>query len=218
MSLIMSGKFLRKFFTKFNALSRPLEPTFSSIYCITTKVMSNQTVNYSLSSTEILSLYPNRVQIVVYGDMCDVTSIEQLFEEVNLVVILFETSPSYGHWTLLINRPDSDVIEFFDPYGMVPDTELAYIPKDFRRQSCQDFPRMLELLYNSHKQVRYNNFDFQKQGPGINTCGRWVLLRIVFSRFDEYQFKGIVDNLCDWYDSDQDQMVTQYTNNLMNFF
>ena len=69
------------------------------------------------------------INTMVYNDMIDYGTVDDLLGPIGACAILYSTSPSYGHWTLL-RKVDDDTLEFFDSYGDDVDHELDEIPYD----------------------------------------------------------------------------------------
>jgi hypothetical protein len=135
----------------------------------------------SLSSKEIYDLCHGKVRILAYDELAGVHDLNELFEPYNAFILLYQASDSYGHWVALTRRRCKDngkwVIEFFDPYGYSIDQEIKMLPK---RQGAQSYPRLTELLLTSgYDKCVVQNKRLQERGPGINTCGRWVALRVI---------------------------------------
>jgi hypothetical protein len=99
--------------------------------------------------------------------------------------------------------------ECFDSLGYKPDSELKFIPQDFRVSSGQDHTWILQLL-KDQESVDYNELPLQKTSRDISTCGRWCALRMKFSNMhiDDFQEwvkdQGIDDDvLCELIPVDQ---------------
>jgi hypothetical protein len=133
-------------------------------------------VNYPLSDHDIKHLLNNRTKIIRYPDIHTYRDIEDLLVPFGNCFILYETSEGHGHWTVL-NMTPSGTLEFFDPYGGAPDTQLQFVPKAFAKESYQDYHYLLDLIKQSGKQATYNPYQFQKLAPGVKSCGRWCVLR-----------------------------------------
>ena len=73
-----------------------------------------------LSDDDIKKFIPN---VIVYSELKDFSP-KTLFSSLP-IIILYETSPNNGHWTLLHETVEG--IEFFDSYGGLPDEELKFI-------------------------------------------------------------------------------------------
>jgi hypothetical protein len=116
------------------------------------------------------------------------------------VAILYQVTKDEGHWTLLHRTPEG--IEFFDPYGIVVDREF----KDLQWEQPHYLAKLLEQLSKT-VQINYNQYQFQKMNPKINTCGRWVSLRNDYSDLSINRFKKMVDEVTAKLGMTGDEMV-----------
>jgi len=99
--------------------------------------------------------------------------LRRFLDEHGGLAILYEEAPHNGHWVLLLRRGD-DALEFLDSYGLAPDAELAYA--DY--SGCQARGRqLLRTVLDHWRTVEYLGTPIQEWRDGINTCGRYVLLR-----------------------------------------
>ena len=93
--------------------------------------------------------------------------------------ILTESKYNVGHWAALIRNGSN--FEYFDSYGDSPKSILDFIPKYMNRQLgnnwSQDLGKIIGSIKKSDKFL-YNKFPLQQEMEGINTCGRWVILRV----------------------------------------
>ena len=153
-----------------------------------------------LSDTDIRRYIRN---IIRYDDLINIdpnTLLSQL-----PVVILYRTGPDYGHWTLL-HKLDNGNIEFFDSYGFKPDTEFGFIGNEYQ------LPHYLwELLGKLSKltRIHYNQYPLQSQSRGVNTCGRWVILRHLFKFADIDSFKKGLNEVASNLGISYDEFVTK---------
>ena len=104
-------------------------------------------------------------------------------------------------------------MNFFNSYGGLPDGSLDNIDKYFRKQTDQDYPYLSRLLYNSEYELNYNEFQFQKKGKNIKTCGRHCVVRALLKQLNIYEYKEFLDKLCDTFgiERDYDYLVTLLT-------
>lgn len=139
----------------------------------------------ALSDSDVMKLVEHKARVLTYGMLREYSTLDEVLGKHNAIFLLYETKPDYGHWTAVFRRTDengqlTNTIEFFDPYGIFPDNELEWVPDNFKEISGQNYPMLSALLYESPYNLTYNDHKFQKHGEGINTCGRWSALRIVF--------------------------------------
>ncbi len=184
----------------------------------------------SYSDKDISRLLNDEVVILKYPELSDLKDIDELFKkslqkpknngfEVDCACILYMSKQNYGHWTSLIRtiyfdkkEPEKLCVsyEVFDPYGIFPDTELNYIPDQFRKESGQDYPHLSYLLFQKLSEAKqenatsiggegtgsgislvpsieviYNKHRLQNESTGmkdINTCGRWCSYRCFLAK------------------------------------
>lgn len=135
--------------------------------------------SFPLSGRELLeAIDPIPAKIERSTNFKNYDDIDELFEGYDVVIILYETNPNYGHWCCLIRHEDG-VIEFFDPYGYKIDEQLKFIEKNFQRETDQYEPVLKKLLYNSPYPISYNNKKLQKDYKDNNSCGRHIITRII---------------------------------------
>lgn len=170
-------------------------------------------LTYALRESDLRRIMGTSTHIVPYRHLARIRTIHDLFGNRAFVVILFEVERNRGHWTLLIRRPQS--IEFFDSYGFVPDDELHLIPAHYRIQNYQQYPHLLQILYQSGMPIEYSPYHFQSFGEGVNTCGRWCILRWILAGYDIDDFAAIVFRLASQTHLPLDDLVTQITNPLL---
>lgn len=143
----------------------------------------------ALSDEQVMKLVDGKARVLIYSDLADYDDIDEALGEHLAIFLLYESRPDFGHWVCCFRNGNE--IEFFDPYGIFPDEELKWISEDFRKVSGQKYPHLSYLLSESPYKLTYNNFKFQKQGSGINTCGRWSALRLVFRDLTLKRFKHL---------------------------
>lgn len=166
----------------------------------------NNMMNKSLSDGEIHILTPN-INVVSYPDIYKYPSIDALLGGRNACYILYCVKEGYGHWCCLTKR--NNIVEFFDSYGGYPDTQLKYIPKKYAKNSHQDKEYLLSLLHRSPYIITYNSYKFQKKQKGVNTCGRWCALRVIFRELPLIEFKDMF--LGKYSDEIASLMTTKFT-------
>jgi hypothetical protein len=144
-------------------------------------------MDYSLSGEEVLKLCDGKARLVVYEELYNFKTLDELLRPWGSVILLYEykrnDNGSYGHYVCLNVVPDEKggtTVEHFDSLGYKPDEELFKIgiPPEFAKRTSQDKQYLLMLLINSNRNISYNEHKFQKDSPSINTCGRWCGVRI----------------------------------------
>ncbi len=136
-------------------------------------------MNKSLSGSDILEIVNHKAKIMTYNELEGYDDIDDVLDENGCCIVLYETKKNYGHWVCILKR--GNTIEHFDSYGTFPDDELKFVPEYYREMNYKGYPHLTALLFFSkHKyKIEYNQFKLQKKRKGVNTCGRWVAMRIV---------------------------------------
>lgn len=165
--------------------------------------------NIALSNHDIMSLLQGKVNIILYPDLHKYQSIDQLLQNYNCCIILYSARPRYGHWCALIKRDDE--IEFFNPYGGLPDAGLKLINPRFRIESNQFLPYLKMLMYESPYALHYNEFQFQRKNVYVKSCGRHCIVRVMCKNLNIYQYKKLLDHLRKLFKTDYDGVVTILT-------
>jgi hypothetical protein len=145
-------------------------------------------MSYPLSDGDINKILKPDTKILVYPDLENVSSIDEIFDPMGRCMLLYPVSSEFsGHWVCLMKRGNS--IEFFDPYGNAPDTELEWVSKAKRRAMNIEEPTLTRLMKESGYKTTYNSHDFQEDHKSVNTCGRHCIVRLVFKHLtlDEYR-------------------------------
>jgi hypothetical protein len=168
-------------------------------------------MNVALSGDQIVELLDNKVKIVPYNEISEYDTIDELLAPYGRAIILYMSKPNYGHW-VLIHKLRGKKIEVCDSYGLVPDDELKFIPKEFRKASNQLRNHLSHLLADSKYQIHYNNHRLQSLEGGISTCGRWCVLRAINNDMNIDQFAKLVKKEAKEKNISLDQLVTQLIN------
>ncbi len=146
-----------------------------------------------LSNDEVMALVKNKAKVVLYEDLIDYESIEDLLHPYGAVFLLYQQAPTFGHWVALIKRKDE--IEFFDPLAYFIDAQLAWTKPKMRAQLNMDYPYLTRLLLDAPRKYAliYNEHKFQKNKPGTATCGRWAATRIAMKDYSLTEFVEMFD-------------------------
>jgi len=142
------------------------------------KLNYEKLLGYPLSSLDIMDMMNNKTKIVTYSDLCKYKNIDDLLTPYENIILIYETSPNFGHWVCLFKTPRGN-IEFFDSYGLMVDDEKTFISKSFLNKSGQKHNYLSKLLYECEYPLEYNDKCLQSEEPQISTCGRWCVTRIL---------------------------------------
>ena len=113
------------------------------------------------------------VPVVLYSDLARYSTIDELLSGPSgAVILLWQTvGKRIGHWTCLFRALDG--LEYWDSYGFAPDEDKHKATFDTSLP-----PYLSRLLATVPGGYTHNKFDYQTEGPNINTCGRWVGARL----------------------------------------
>lgn len=81
-----------------------------------------------------------------------------------------------GHWCAMLIDKVNKVIHYYDSYGDKVDATLNHIPSNKLLEYGQDdkfIDRFLVHAMNRGYEIHYNDHKHQRNGRGINTCGRY---------------------------------------------
>jgi hypothetical protein len=143
--------------------------------------------NYkALTDLDIKNHLGDNVKIISHQDLKDYKSIDELMpNKRDVVVIIWESKPNYGHWTLLSKYIDEytnlKTIEYFDSYSYPINEPLKWIkPKYKNKIDSTDYltPLLLRAENNGYD-IIYNAKNFQNKYNDVATCGRHVISRAV---------------------------------------
>lgn len=166
-------------------------------------------MNRALSGEEIEDLLDHQVKVISYDEISQYKNIDDLLKPYGRVVILYMSKPQYGHWTLL-HKLKGNNIEMFDSYGLVPDDELKFVDKNFRKQSNQLREHLSHLFLNTKYKIHYNDHKLQSLKGGVSTCGRWTCLRALNSNMSIDKFANIVKKEAKEQNITPDELVCEY--------
>jgi hypothetical protein len=173
-------------------------------------------LNYPLSDEDIqYILKPNKTNIVQYPDLVNVDDINTIFDKFGRCIIFIPLSTTFGHWCCLLKKPNN-IIDWFDPYGLAPDTEKKWISKDVLIKLHEDKPLLTNLLRKTQEEngtkILYNRHKWESERSGISTCGRWVaLVCMLYNKSFDQINKMIKDS-----NLSPDTFVTNITFNLLH--
>ncbi len=155
--------------------------------------------------------------IIKYNQLKNYNSIDKLLPKINSYkIILIESQQNTGHWILILkykNKDKKTIIEYYNSYGMKPEADLNYIGSTMNKMlgnGRDDLNILLDDAKNKGYEVIYNKKRFQSSNKKVNTCGRWVLNRIIMAtkfKMDLYEYIDFIEELKDKYDTEADIVV-----------
>lgn len=151
----------------------------------------------SLTAEDVIKIVKGKANFITYDELKDIESIDEILEPYGSCIILYLTEPNYGHFVSLnFVGPSADNLEHFDSYGIVPDDELSEfdIDEEDRINLNEEYPYLLQLMYDSPYELSFNEYQFQSKNPNIKTCGRWAAMRTLLKFLPLDDFANIFDN------------------------
>jgi len=132
---------------------------------------------YALSDSDIHSYLPD-VKIYMYNELDNYSKIDDILPHPNsYLILLYQDSENTGHWTCILRQ--NNTVEFFDPYGKYPDTELRWVDNEVREDLGITGKFISNLFDNSNLKIVYNTAPYQHTSNKVNTCGRHVVYRLL---------------------------------------
>jgi hypothetical protein len=149
-----------------------------------------QIEGYALGDDDIAKMLP-KTNIFTYPYLKHVKHIDEVFDNEGRAVMLYLTENDHtGHWVGLLRKKDH--IEFFDPYGGKPDSELHWASGGLRKELGITQPYLTKLLRQSGLPVIYNKVEFQDKEEGVETCGRHTASRLLFSHLSLPEYYNMI--------------------------
>ena len=139
--------------------------------------------------------------IIKYSDLKNYKTIDDLLPtDKSFRIILLEETYNSGHWIAIMRY--GKTCEIFNSYGYAPDYDWRFINRMMRVVLGEDTNELTRLMKQADEvgyDAIYNKKDFQSHGSNIQTCGRWVVLRIEMMRmgYDLPQFVEFIQELCE---------------------
>lgn len=175
------------------------------------KELMKQLKAYALGDNDVQEKLPTMTKIILYNDLKDVDSLEDLMDEKKRLIMLYpREAKNIGHWVCLFENRDGD-IEYFDSYGEPPEETKRDLPKEKLEELGIVEDDLMRLLKSSGKGVVYNKHQYQKLKPGINTCGRHCVSRLAFHQATAEEYKKILDKMKEGTDKTYDDIVSILT-------
>lgn len=130
---------------------------------------------YSLEIETVLSFY--NTSYFNYDELPNYNSIHDVFEPHNnfrIINVSSDKKKKEGHWIAIFRRNDN-LIEYFDSKGLPPDIACMFTNKLKVNKNKRYYTEL--LAKTPEIRTLYNTVKLQKDRT--NTCGKWVLSRIL---------------------------------------
>lgn len=159
------------------------------------KALSNHDIERALKD--------EKIKIVQYKDIRRFKTLEELFSGVDAVILLYNSSDTYGHWTVLVKIKGKNMICYHDSYGLKIDTHSGnYVPQNenLRNNNSESSRYLSQLIIDfmkKHPEIdfRYNNYKFQGKGSDNESCGYHVVHRVKRRDLDEDEYYKLFKNV-----------------------
>lgn len=141
-----------------------------------------QVEGIALSLEDLQKMNP-QTNVIVYHDLMNVQNIREVMKEGSVIILLQierPDAPTVGHWIALLDHIDH--IEHFDSYGFDIDEETQLTDEKHRG--------LAEILRN--ETVKTNTQPLQARREGVNTCGRWCIMRTLLKGMTMEEFITLV--------------------------
>jgi hypothetical protein len=140
-------------------------------------------LEYMMTDLDFKRYFGLDVPIIKYSELSNYNNMEELLpNDKDFKIVLTESDFNSGHWCCIMRYNNN--IEWFDSYGVHPEGQLSFIPlqvKQMLGQNKHHLTRLLKTLKPNQK-IIFNNKALQVLKDGVNTCGRWVVARILTMR------------------------------------
>ena len=171
-----------------------------------------QVESYSLSESDIQKMIPT-LKIIPYPDLLNAQHIDDVLDQKGRLMLLYLTeNESTGHWVCLLKYRNSNIIEYFDPYGNYkPDGESKWLTPQKLKELGQASKKLTQLLEDSSYEIKSNAFPFQTDKFNMNTCGRHCTTRLYFKHLRLPEYIELVEST----GLQPDKFVSAFTYNLI---
>ena len=163
-------------------------------------------MDYPLSKTDIEKIFNHKIKVLLYSDIANYKSIDDLLKPYGRVCILYYWKKYSGHWVCVFRNKNGRV-EIFDSFGTFPDGTLKEINYNFRKETNQAYKHLTDLLLKGGREVEYN--DKKLQGDKSSTCGRWCIYRMLRNDLTIEEFQDLFKRI-----KDKDKKIISLTNNI----
>lgn len=148
-----------------------------------------------LSTREIRRMVGPKVPVIPYSSLRNYSSLDQLVGD-HGAIILYRSSPTYGHWVALTPGPRFGDVSYYDSYGRNVDVYLKKLSKDQAIELGQDVPYLAHLIdeaFNSGqlRMLHTNTKAVQSRGD-MATCGRYAALRVIYKNLSHEDFNQMI--------------------------
>lgn len=162
-------------------------------------------MDYLLTDKDVLKIIGGKSKLLTYPELMQYNNIDELFGNSDKIILLYvnevDGNNITGHWCLLtkVKRGKKTVIEFTDPYGLMPDEQIKSYGESWKNESGQNRNALTRMLYDfsldPNHEIHYNELKVQKDSEDINTCGRHIGMRGHFYKVPLKKYQQIFKDL-----------------------
>jgi hypothetical protein len=153
-------------------------------------------------------------EVMKYSELANYRTIDDLLPlPIDFRIVLVEQEKNIGHWVCILKY--RDVIESFNSYGKDIDRQKDTFGAIKNRLLGQQTDYLTKLVKKSKYKYVINKTPFQSRKEGVNTCGRWCILRVIAMKdlfMDLEQFKEMVIKGCKDLNVEPDALVSIWIN------
>lgn len=163
------------------------------------KNLESQTLTFDQLKEMVGKNKSKNIKWILYDDLINYKSLAMLFKIYKAIVILLEIesprAPRVGHFVVLLDHGNH--YEHFDSYGLTIDQENIVTEEK----------HLTNLFKNSEKPIVENTKQMQRFREDIQTCGRWVVARLLLSGLELNDFIKLISSIA----APNDETVTLLT-------
>lgn len=153
-------------------------------------------------------------EVMKYNELANYRTIDELLPlPIDFRIVLVEQEKNVGHWVCFLKY--KNIIESFNSYGKDIDKQKDTFGKIKNTILGQHTDYLTHLVKKSKYKYVINKTPFQSAEEGINTCGRWCILRIIAMKdlfMDLEAFKKMIIKGCDDLKVEPDALVSIWIN------
>ena len=153
-------------------------------------------------------------KIIKYSDLDSYKKMEDLLPcDKSFKIILIEDKYNSGHWVTVMRY--GKTFEYFNSYGAKWDTDWKFINRMMRvilGQNSNEMTRLMDKAKEDGWNTVWNKHKYQKVSSKVQTCGRWVILRIEMMKmgYNEQEFYDFIKKRKTELNRDADFVVSKY--------
>jgi len=178
-----------------NAVAQPSNPEASTVFNERTGSSKLKKIITEPMSDADIELYLPSAKVLMFRELKGYPNIQAILKRPrDYFIMLYEHTPQNGHWTAALRY--GNTIEFFCPYGTSPyspNSPLEWNSPD-QNAAVDATSNYLETMLNQAEKdgfkVIFNKMDLQSKDNDINTCGSFVVFRILCLMEDDFSLSA----------------------------